>query len=111
MTRPTFGLPDEAWPVSLAAASRARRIGTRRPGRGGCLFVAGPPDVVDGDDPMAAFEGRKGAVLCAHSAADGKKLAERRLDAPPVFDGLIAAAGRPFMCTTDGRVVCLGGAR
>jgi hypothetical protein len=72
------------------------------------LFVAGPPDVVDPDDPMAAFEGRKGAVLHARSAADGKVLAERKLDAPPVFDGLIAAAGRLFMCTTNGRVVCLG---
>ncbi|MHC4504913.1 MAG: hypothetical protein ACYTFI_16540, partial [Planctomycetota bacterium] len=78
---------------------------------GGRLFVAGPPDVVDADDPMAAFEGRKGAVLCAHSAADGKKLAERKLDAPPVFDGLIAAAGRLFMCTTDGHVLCFGKAR
>ena len=72
------------------------------------LFVAGPPDVVDPDDPMAAFEGRKGAVLRAHSAADGKVLAERKLDAPPVFDGLIAAGGRLFMCTTNGYVVCLG---
>jgi outer membrane protein assembly factor BamB len=72
------------------------------------LFVAGPPDVVDPDDPMAAFEGRKGAVLRAYSAADGKTLAEQRIEAPPVFDGLIAAAGRLFLSTTDGRVVCLG---
>ncbi|MHC4403805.1 MAG: hypothetical protein ACYTG0_29455 [Planctomycetota bacterium] len=27
---------------------------------------------------------------------------------PPVFDGLIAAAGRLLMSTTDGRVVCFG---
>jgi outer membrane protein assembly factor BamB len=73
------------------------------------LFVAGAPDVVDPEDPMAAFEGRKGAVLCAHSAADGKMLAEHKLDAPPVFDGLIAASGRLLLCTTDGHVVCLGG--
>jgi len=75
------------------------------------LFVAGPPDVVEPDDPMGAFEGRKGAVLRAHLAADGKMLAEQKLDAPPVFDGLIAAAGRLFMCTTSGRVVCFGKAR
>jgi outer membrane protein assembly factor BamB len=72
------------------------------------LFVAGPPDVVDPDDPMGAFEGRKGAVLRVVSAADGKKLAERKLDAPPVFDGLIAAQGRLLMCTTDGKVICFG---
>ncbi len=72
------------------------------------LFVAGPPDVVAPDDPMAAFEGRKGAVLQTYSATDGKKLAEHKLDAPPVFDGLIAAAGRLFLCTTDGHVICFG---
>jgi len=72
------------------------------------LFVAGPPDVVDADDPMAAFEDRKGAVLRACSTADGKMLAEHKLNAPPVFDGLIAASGQLFMCTTDGHVVCLG---
>ncbi len=75
---------------------------------GKTLFVAGPPDVVDPEDPMGAFEGRKGAVLRAVSAADGKKLAERKLDAPPVFDGLIAARGRLLMCTMDGKVICFG---
>jgi len=72
------------------------------------LFVAGPPDVVDPDDPMASFESRKGAMLRVYSAADGKKLAETTLQSPPVFDGLIAASGRLFMSTTDGHVVCLG---
>jgi len=75
---------------------------------GGRLFVAGPPDVVDRDDPMAAFEGRKGALLQAYSADDGTVLNELRLDAPPVFDGLAAASGRLYLSTTDGRVLCLG---
>ena len=78
---------------------------------GGRLFVAGPPDVVDPKDPMAAFEGRKGAVLRAVSAADGKMLAACKLDAPPVFDGLIAAGGRLLMCTTDGKVICFEGSK
>jgi len=73
------------------------------------LFVAGPPDVLDRADPMAAFEGRAGAVLRSVSAADGATLAEQRLDAPPVFDGLIAAAGRLYMVTTDGKVRCFAG--
>ncbi|NQT36554.1 MAG: hypothetical protein HQ581_03640, partial [Planctomycetes bacterium] len=50
-----------------------------------------------------------GAVLCAHSADDGRKLAEQKLDAPPVFDGLIAAAGRLYMTTMNGTLICLGG--
>jgi len=73
------------------------------------LFVAGPPDVLDPADPMAAFEGRAGAVLRAVSAADGATLAEQRLDAPPVFDGLIAAGGRLYLAATDGKVSCFAG--
>jgi hypothetical protein len=70
------------------------------------LFIAGPPDVVDPNDPMAAFEGRKGGTLWAVSAADGKKLGEVKLPSEPVFDGLIAASGRLYLSTADGRVCC-----
>jgi outer membrane protein assembly factor BamB len=72
------------------------------------LFVAGPPDVVDPDDPMAAFEGRSGAVLRAYSKSDGNALNEQKLDSPPVFDGLIAAEGRLYMSLVDGTVLCMG---
>jgi hypothetical protein len=72
------------------------------------LFVAGVPDEIDDSDPWAAFDGKKGALLRAYSAEDGRMLAEQALDSPPVFDGLIAAAGRLLLCTTQGQVVCLG---
>jgi hypothetical protein len=72
------------------------------------LFVAGPPDVLEADDPYAAFEGRSDARLAAVSAADGTTLAEQQLDAPPVFDGLIAAAGRLYVSLEDGSIACLG---
>jgi hypothetical protein len=75
---------------------------------GKTLFVAGPPDVLDPDDPMGAFEGRKGALLWAVSARYGKKLAEYRLDSPPVFDGMIAANGQIYISTQDGRLLCMG---
>jgi len=75
-------------------------------GQGKKLFLAGPPDVVPVKDPLAAIEGRRGAVLWAVSAANGKKLQEHKLDAPPVFDGLIAANGRLYFTTTDGKVRC-----
>lgn len=71
------------------------------------LYVAGPPDVVDPADPMAAFEGRKGGVLRAYSSTHGEELSEVKLKAPPVFDGVIAAAGRLFLSLADGRVLCL----
>ncbi len=72
------------------------------------LFVAGPPDALEPDDPMASFDGRLGAVLWAVSKEDGRKLAERKLDSPPVFDGMSAAAGRLYLSTQDGRVTCMG---
>jgi hypothetical protein len=75
------------------------------------LFVCGPPDVVDAADPLAAYEGRAGAILRAVSAADGKTLAELRLDTPPVWDGLIAAEGRLYASLADGSVVCLAEAK
>jgi len=71
------------------------------------LFVAGPPDELDPKDPYAAFEGRRGARLVAVSARDGKKLAEHPLEAPPVFDGLSAAAGRLYVALEDGTLACL----
>jgi outer membrane protein assembly factor BamB len=88
------------------------------------LFVAGPPDVVDEDaaakaigDPEikkklaeqeAALEGKRGALLAAVNAADGKKLAAYRLDSAPIFDGLAAANGKLYISTLDGKVICLG---
>ena len=73
------------------------------------LFVAGPPDVVPDEDPLAAFEGRRGALLWAFSGQDGEKLAEvAKLDALPVYDGLIATAGRLYVSLKHGRVMCFG---
>jgi len=91
------------------------------------LFIAGPPDLVDEEKVMRALiapeirkalaqqrdalAGKKGALLWAVSASDGNKLAEQRLPTMPVFDGMIAAAGRIYYATTDGRVIALGGQR
>jgi hypothetical protein len=72
------------------------------------LFVAGPPDFVDPDDPMAAFEGRKEAVLRVYSDSDGSVMAEHRLEAPPVFDGLIAANGQLYLSLINGTVLRMG---
>jgi len=90
----------------------------------GTLFIAGPPDVLDekqafsrpDDDAVkaklarqvAALDGQQGALLWAVAASDGKKLAEYKLDSPPVFDGLVAAYGRLYLATQDGRLLCMG---
>jgi outer membrane protein assembly factor BamB len=85
---------------------------------GRTLYVAGPPELLsltgrsiaqqDLRAVKAAYDGKRGGMLWAVSAEDGSKLAEHRLDAPPVFDGLVAAHGCLFLTTTDGRVHCLG---
>ena len=72
------------------------------------LFVAGPPDVVDPDDPLGAFEGRKGGVLCAVDPATGKTTWKQKLPVPPVFNGLIAANGRLYVAMQGGTMACFG---
>jgi len=57
-------------------------------------------------DALDSFEGRKGGLMWALNKADGKKIAEYRLDCPPVFDGLIAAKGKLYMSLKDGRSAC-----
>ncbi len=76
---------------------------------GDTLFVAGPPDVLDENDPYAAFEGGKGARLAAFSARDGRQTSATELESPPVFDGLIAANNRLFASLRNGDLVCLAG--
>ncbi|MFV2067905.1 MAG: PQQ-binding-like beta-propeller repeat protein, partial [Pirellulales bacterium] len=91
---------------------------------GTTLFVAGPPNLIDEkkanrrrNDPQVqatlseqamALANRKGGLLWAVAAEDGSKLAEYRLDFPPVWDGMIAASGHLFCATADGSVVCFG---
>ncbi len=74
----------------------------------GRLFVAGPPDVVDPEDPLGAFEGRKGGPLYVFDPVAGKKLAEHRLSFAPVFNGIAAARGRLYLAEEDGSITCFG---
>jgi len=79
---------------------------------GDTLFAAGWEDAV----AVAVPEGSPvpapdRSLLWVLSSADGTRLSEYPLDAPPVFDGLIAARGRLYLVTTAGKVLCLGGKR
>ena len=87
------------------------------------LLVAGPADLLDelsafqsfGDEATqaqialqdAALKGQSGALLQTVDATTGETTAEYRLDSPPVFDGLIVAAGSVFITTTNGRLIAL----
>ena len=70
------------------------------------LYIAGAlnPGTKDGLDSV--LDGRSTAVLMAFSGADGHKLAEYKLSAPPVFDGMAATRGRIFVSLKNGTVVC-----
>lgn len=72
------------------------------------LLVAGTPVAFPSGDLAKAYEGRMGGVLWAASASSGEKVAECKLDAAPVWDGMAAANGRLYIATVDGKVVCLG---
>jgi hypothetical protein len=74
------------------------------------LFAAGTPDVVDPEDPLAAFEGRRGASLQVFAASDGTLLKSYPLSSLPAFDGLSAAGRRLYLATRDGRLICFGAA-
>jgi len=74
----------------------------------GRLFVAGPPDLLDANDPLGAFEGRKGGWLYVFDSASGEKLAEHELPSPPVLNGVAAANGRLYLAAEDGAVTCFG---
>ncbi|MFW6164021.1 MAG: PQQ-binding-like beta-propeller repeat protein, partial [Planctomycetota bacterium] len=92
---------------------------------GETLFLAGPPDFTDEDaivrqldtpevqkrlsEQDAALAGEKGALLLAVAAEDGQVMARRKLPVPPAWDALVAANGKLYMATEDGRVWCLSG--
>ncbi len=91
----------------------------------GALFVAGYPDVLDEEkaylhphDPdiraqsraqKAANEGRAGGLLWAVSTKDGSRLADYKLESPPVWDGMAAAPNCLVFASMDGSVVCMTG--
>ena len=78
---------------------------------GHILFVAGEP--MKFDDPsyknyVAAYNGELGGRLLAVSATDGKKLAEYKLKAAPVWDGIAVANRQLYIGLADGTVQCMG---
>ena len=93
---------NPTWSVDLPMRPRAML----RAGKG--LFLGGMPCEIDEKDPFAAYEGRKGGLLWAVSPADGSKISECKLKAPPVWDGMAAANGRLYISTEDGGVLCFG---
>ena len=74
---------------------------------GDTLWIAGPPDLPDFNDAAASLAGRKGGLLSAVSASDGRQLIGLQLDSPPVFDGMAVANEKLYVALRDGQVICL----
>ena len=93
---------EELWSYYIPIRVRAMVVGKE------LLCVSGPPDILYPDDPLGAFEGRKGGILQLINKSDGKKIAEHKLPSPPVFNGAIAAQGRLFIATENNSMICFG---
>ena len=94
-----------------------QRWSTQIPLTGNALVVAGDTIIAAGVPLQSSFElpqlsatyaGKQGGVLWTASTKDGAKIAERKLPAQPVWDGLTAAHGQCFLTLRDGTVMCLG---
>ncbi len=75
------------------------------------LVLGVMPVEVPLDDPHAAYEGRLGGSVWICSETDGSKVAEYKLDAPVVWDGMAAAGAKLFLSTCDGSILCFAGAQ
>jgi len=89
------------WSTSVPVTVRAMTVAQNT------VFVAGPPDVVDEDDPLGAIEGRKGGVIKAINRIDGEEVSHLALPAPPIFDGMAIATGRLLVSCSDGSLVSM----
>ncbi|MCF7849257.1 MAG: hypothetical protein K9M45_10425, partial [Kiritimatiellales bacterium] len=99
---PVYALKEEEhlWTTRLAFRPQSMVL------TNGKLFLCGAPDSADPAEALAALEGKRGNVLAAVNATDGKTLSELKTDSIPVFDGLIAAEGKLFIAMKDGSVRC-----
>ena len=94
-------------PLRIRAMILAQSVSSRPSAN--LLFAAGLPDVIDPEDPLASFEGRKGSLLNVYSARDGSLLKSTPLASVPAFDGMIAANGGIYMATNDSKLLCMAG--
>ncbi len=69
------------------------------------LFAAGCP--VETENSPGVPDEAAGALLLAVAASNGATLAQYRLEAAPVFDGMAAVANRIYMTLENGSIVCM----
>jgi outer membrane protein assembly factor BamB len=93
----------ETWNVKVRLRARAMAL------TGEYVVLAGAPDVINPQDPLAVFEDRGPGVLALHRRSDGGEVSSVPLEAPPVHDGMAVAGGRAYLALANGAIVCLAG--
>lgn len=73
---------------------------------GNVLLLSGTPDAIDSQEPWAAYEGRRGGMLLAIDKTNGRILQQLKLEHAPAYDGMALAAGRLYVPTQQGRLLC-----
>jgi len=103
-TVPRSGTWKQRWSTQIPLTGNALVVA------GGTIIAAGVPlqSSFDLSQLSAAYAGKQGGVLWTASTKDGSKIAELKLSAQPVWDGLSAAHGQCFLTLRDGTVMCLG---
>ena len=94
--------PPWNWSVELPLRPRAMLRA------GGSVFLAGMPGATEDSNLTALYAGQEGGALLRVAATDGSQQSAAELESPPVWDGMAAAAGRLFISTQAGEVICLG---
>ena len=74
---------------------------------GHLLFIGGEPAATPSNGKAAARKPNAAGVLRMVSCADGATVGERHLESPPVWDGMAVAAGRIYLATRNGRILCM----
>ena len=111
---------EQKWTRFVPLFARGMVVGDGR------IAVAGPPDLVDSEKALeglaagdqetlallerqdTALAGTEGGMLRILSTSDGSHVFDTSIDYLPVWDGMIAAGGRFYVSTTDGRLICQG---
>jgi outer membrane protein assembly factor BamB len=83
------------------------------------VLIAGTSDILQTEamtreriaQQAALLESGKEQYFRVHSKQDGRKLAEFRLDAKPIFDGMAVAHGSVFISTAADELVCFAPSR
>jgi outer membrane protein assembly factor BamB len=103
-TVPRSGAWRKRWSTQIPLTGNALVLA------GDTIIAAGVPlkSTFDLPELSATYAGKLGGVLWTASAKDGAKIAELKLPAQPVWDGLSAAHGQCIITLRDGSVMCLG---